>query len=271
MPEHSDLGNRMKAYESAYTNDRLMPGLPAIARLDGRSFHSFTKGLERPYDARLSNLMLVCAICMAKETNALMVYTQSDEITLIWMPEIGSQMLFDGKIFKLQSILAAQLSIYFYKGLESYLPEKVGKMPLFDCRVFNVPNRTEETNCLLWRELDATRNSISMAAQAVFSHKELMNKGQAAMQEMLWQRGINWNDYPDYFKRGVYVQRRRTLRPFTAEEIESLPPKHAARTNPNLEVERKDYYAVEMPPITRVTNRVAVIFEGAIPQSCSSN
>jgi tRNA(His) 5'-end guanylyltransferase len=140
--------------------------------------------------------------------------------------------------------------------------DKVKQMPTFDSRVWNVPNLTEAANCFLWREKDATKNSVSMAAQAYFSYKELQNKSQSEMQEMLWsKKDINWNNYPDFFKRGTYAARRKVSRPYTTEELEMLSPKHAARTNPELLVERMAVVLLEMPPFVRVQNREEVLFQ----------
>lgn len=247
-----------------------MPLLPVIARLDGRAFHSFCKGLQRPYDERLSMLMIDCTKYLVQETNACCGYTQSDEITLGWFSaDFDSEIFFDGRVSKMLSILAAMQSVYFNKMLPKFLTaEYAAKMPTFDCRVWCVPNLDEGANAFLWREHDATKNSISMAARTYYSHSQLDNKNGPAMQEMLWQKGVNWNDYPTYFKRGTFVQRKKTLKPFTAEEIDRLPPKHKARTGSpdSLFFERTEYAAIDMPPFGKVINRPAVIFEGAEPK-----
>lgn len=117
-----------------------------------------------------------------------------------------------------------------------------------------MPTREEAANTFLWRERDATKNSISMAARTMYSHGELQDR---EMQELLFQKGINWNDYPPIFKRGTFVLRRRVERPFTAVELGALPPRHEARSNPALVVERVEVRAVELPPLGRVTNRAA--------------
>ena len=114
-------------------------------------------------------------------------------------------------------------------------------------------------------EDDATKNSISMAAQSMFSHKELHGKDSNAKQAMMLERGRNWNDYPARFKRGSFVQRQKKMMPFSFDELEKLPPKHEARTNPNLQVMRSTYEIIDMPPLGTVTNREAVIFEGDGP------
>jgi tRNA(His) 5'-end guanylyltransferase len=254
----------MKGYEAAEAMRRL---LPVCVRLDGKAFHTFTRGLPRPYDERLSRLMVETTRHLVAETNARIGYTQSDEISLVlYSSDPKSQIFLDGRVQKLTSILASMATAAFHRHLPDFVPEKAGALPLFDCRVWNVPTLDEAVNTLIWRELDATKNSISMAAHAHFPHGRVHGLDGAQMQELLFrEKGINWNDFPAFFKRGTYVQRRRVLRPFSAAEIEQLPPKHAARTNPDLVVERAEVRAIELPPLARVVNRVAVVFEGADP------
>ena len=264
-----DFGDRMKLYEMSEAGRKFMPLLPVVARLDGRSFHNFCKGLNRPYDERLSNLMIACTKYLVQETNANCGYTQSDEITLAWnVLDFNSEIFFDGRISKMMSVLAAMQSVYFNKHMSEYLGEEyASKMPTFDCRAWTVPNIMEAANAFLWREQDATKNSISMAARTYYSHKEVENKNGPQMQEMLWQKGINWNDYPAFFKRGTFVQRKKTQKPFTVEELDKLPPKHKARTEQNgLFFERTEFVALDMPPFGKVINRPEVIFSGEEPK-----
>jgi tRNA(His) guanylyltransferase len=267
MSDKTALGDRIKWYESRYTKTQFMPLVPVIARMDGRSFHTFTKGLKRPYDERLSRLMADTAKYLVQETNARCGYVQSDEISLVWLAEDWeSEIFFAGKLQKMNSILAAMTTAYFNRKLAEYLPEKAGQLPLFDSRVFQVPTDYEAVNCFIWREQDATRNSVQMAARAYFSHTECENKGCGELQEMLWSRhGVNWNDYPGFFKRGTYIRRREAARPFTADELEALPLKHEARTNPDLTVRRSAVVEEDFPPMARVTNREDVILRGATP------
>jgi tRNA(His) guanylyltransferase len=105
-----------------------------------------------------------------------------------------------------------------------------------------------------------------MAAQAFYSHKELMGKNGSDKQEMLFQKGINWNDYPSFFKRGTYVQRKRVVTPFSQSEIEKLPPKHNARKDPNFLVERWIIDRVELPKLSSIENSVDVIIWGKEPK-----
>jgi tRNA(His) guanylyltransferase len=261
------LGDRMKGYETIEAGRRFMRYLPVAARIDGRSFSAFTRGLGRPYDERLSRLMVETTLALVRESSARVGYTQSDEISLVFFAEGKDAVYFDGRVQKMVSQLAAQATAVFNRLLPEYLPEKVGTLPTFDCRVWAVPNLTEAANLLLWREFDATKNSVSMAARAYYSHKALLGKSSREMQEMLFEKGVNWNDYPAFFKRGTYVQRRKVSRPFTADELTVLPPKHFAHANPNLEVERTDYVRIHMPPLNKVVNRERVLFCGEEPQT----
>jgi tRNA(His) guanylyltransferase len=261
------LGDRMKMYEMAEAGRRLMPLVPVLARIDGRAFHSFTKGMARPFDPDFSAAMIETTAALVHETNACMGYTQSDEITLAWhSTDLKSQIWFDGRVCKMVSQLAAHATLEFYLAITRRRYECGSKKPTFDARVWTVPNRTEAANVFVWREWDATKNSISMAASEHYSDRELHGKNGSQKQEMLFQRGVNWNDYPAYFKRGTYVQRRKVLKPFTVEEFERLPPKHEARTNPGLLIERSEITVLDMPPITSVVNREAVIFDGCSPE-----
>lgn len=267
MTDKSTLGDRMKLYEGQESGRRFLPLLPVCARLDGKAFHTFTRGLRRPFDERMSRLMIDTTRFLVDQTNAAVGYTQSDEISLLWHPaDPRIQIFMDGRIQKMTSILASIATAFFNDRLPSALPDKVGTLAFFDCRVWTVPNRDEAANAVLWREQDATKNSISMAAQAHFPHAELAGRTGPQMQEMLFTRsGVNWNDYPAFFRRGVYVQRRTKVRPFHVEELASLPERHEARTNPDLVVERSEVVELDLPPLAQVTNRVEVLFEGAEP------
>lgn len=254
-------------YESAEAGRRFMPLIPIVARIDGRCFSKFTKGMIRPYDSKMSYAMVETARFLVEETNANIGYTQSDEISLAWhSDDIRSQVWFDGRIMKMTSQLAALATLKFNQLVrQNMLPDFQDRNPTFDARVWQVPNRTEAANMFVWREWDATKNSITMAASHYYSHNELQGKNGAEKQEMLFQKGVNWNDYPAFFKRGTYVQRRKVVRKYTITELDNLSPEHHAHKNPNLEIERTDVMVLDLPPITSVQNREDVFFEGAEP------
>ena len=100
-----------------------------------------------------------------------------------------------------------------------------------------------------------------MAAQSLYSHSQLLNKSSNEMQEMLFQRGINWNDYPVRYKRGAFFRRTKRFTKFTTEEIERLPLKHDARANPDPMIERHVIEPVVFEsPLRQVEDRVSYIF-----------
>lgn len=135
-------------------------------------------------------------------------------------------------------------------------------MPTFDCRVFNVPSLEEASNVFVWRQQDAIRNSIEMAARAHFSHKECLSKTCAQLQEMLFQRkGINWAHYEDDFRRGSFVRKTYVERRYAPVEIADLPPKHEARSNPNLVVRRRTFVTSSFE-VARLCNRQETLFLG---------
>jgi tRNA(His) 5'-end guanylyltransferase len=268
--DKTSLGDRMKWYECRYAH-QVMPMIPVIARVDGRSFSKFTKGLDRPYDDRMSELMVKVTIALVGETNARCGYTQSDEISLVWLAEDpDAEIFFGGKLAKMISVVGSLATVHFNNLLPDFLPERVDRLPVFDNRVWEVPVLYEAANYFVWREQDATRNSISMAARVFYSHDECHGKTSSEMQEMLFQKGQNWNDYPRHFKRGTYVRKQSVLGPvWTPEEIAALPPKHHAHQQPDLKVARTAIMEEDFPPLTQITNREEVLLFGAdVEVSC---
>lgn len=230
----SDLAKRMKEYEKR-NRYYLQRRMPVILRLDMRAGHSFTKGFERPFDEVFIKTIQDTAKYLCENIqNCKLSYQQSDEITLLLVDyeKINTDCFFEYRIDKLCSIAASMATMKFnqvfkelsYRESENleticrknpYLENRdyltkisnvhtnsAEKGAMFDCRCFNIP-KEEVTNCIYWRQLDASRNSIQMVGQANFSHKELQNKSCNDIQDMLMtQKYINWNDLPIYQKRG---------------------------------------------------------------------
>jgi tRNA(His) guanylyltransferase len=261
-----EFGDRMKEYEMVEAGRRFIPLLPVIARLDGCNFSSFTKGFARPYDDRMMGLMTETAKHLVDFTHACCAYTQSDELSLVFYSDtIKSQIFLGGRIQKMTSRLAARASSHFTRLLPEYIPERANAIIEFDCRCWVLPNLQEAINTLIWREIDCTKNSVSMVCREYYSHKQMDGLGRADQMDLLMAKGINWDKYPDRFKRGTYIQRKKSIRKFTPQELEDLPEKHEARINPNLEVERSDVVIISMPPLTKVINKEGVIFRGEDP------
>ena len=256
------LGDKHKMFESREAGQRLMPGLPFVVRLDGRSFHTFTRGLARPYDERLSRAMIETTKFLVSETHASVGYTQSDEISLAFPnTDPDASIMFKGRIQKICSILAALTSVKFNRLVLANLQEKSHLTPVFDARVWPYPNLELVAEHFLWRETDATRNSLTMAAHAFYSHKELHKAGYEKKHEMLYAKGINWNDYPAFFKRGTYVRRESVTKELTAAELARIPEGR----RPNGPVVRSELREVTMPALTRVANVHGVLFFGEEP------
>lgn len=258
----SAFGDRMKLYESL-SDQRMMPLAPVCVRIDGRAFHTWTRGLNKPYDDRLRETMIDVSVDLVHETNARIAHTFSDEISLVFLQEdFKSEIFFGGKLQKMCSVLASLTTGYFAQRYIKHFGKEQFRFPAFDCRVWNVPTIDEASNYLVWREQDAVSNSIQMAARSMYSHKQCHKKTSDELQEMLHQKGINWNDYPAKHKRGQYVKRIKKVRPFTSDEMDKLPEKHEARRNPELKIERTDVERIEVLPITKMTHeeRIQLFF-----------
>lgn len=259
--DRDEFGDRMKAYEFVETSRRLDPHLPIYARIDGRAFSSFTRGMPRPFSQTMTDAMVETAKYLVDQTHARIGYTQSDEISLIWLadPPAGD-VFFSGKVLKMASVLASMAAAKFATVCP---PGYEHKLPHFDARVFQLPSKTEGANAILWRALDARKNAISMVAQAHFSPKQLHGEGQADMLSMLTEIGVEFEDFPVAFKRGTFVRRVTEMRNLTSEELARIPYQH----RPDGPVMRSSVVAVDMPPFATVTNREAVVFDGEEPDA----
>ena len=225
MPVKDELGTRMKEFYEGVPKTRLVRRMPVAIRIDGKAFHTFTRGFQKPFDEILVKSMQDTMKYLCENIQGCILgYTQSDEITLILVDyqNLNSCAWFDYEVQKMCSIAASMATMAFNKfftknvnyfemtheyddTINEYCTTLVNaaeKGAMFDARVFNIP-KEEVCNLIYWRQLDATRNSIQMVGQANFSHKELQNKSCNMIQEMLFaEKGINWNDYPTYLKRG---------------------------------------------------------------------
>lgn len=260
------LGDWCKFLEKNFSPEIMIPTLPVIIRLDGNSFHNWTKGLKRPFDGDLTSLMVDTTKFLVKETNAIVGYTQSDEITLIlYSGDRKSAIYNDGKKQKILSKLTGALTPYFNEIRKQYLPNH-NKIANFDCRIYQTPTLHDACVQLLWRENDATKNSIAMLAQSLFPHEDLLHLNGSQLQDkMMLEKNVNWNDLEVRFKRGSYVKRIKTSKPFSTEELSSLPSAHNAHKNPNLIIERSIVQNIEYPIFNKITNQMDVIFNDAEP------
>lgn len=208
------LGNLLKLQEQVEAGRKADPYLPLMARIDGKCFSKFTNGLSRPFDRRFVKLMVETTKHLVDISEAKLGYCQSDEISLYWHLNkekySNSQYWFDGKFQKLTSVLASSASSFFVGNLPKFLPERVGCYPVFDCRVWNVPDMVHVYKNFLWRLNDATKNSVSMYAHHhQFSHKFLQGKTCKEMKTLLKESGFMWENLPTSFTHGTYVIKER--------------------------------------------------------------
>ena len=226
MSIRDELGTRMKTFYEAVPDTKLVKRMPVAIRIDGKAFHTFTRGFKRPFDEVLIKTMQQTTQYLCQNIQGCVLgYTQSDEITLILVDyqTLTTEAWFDYRVEKLCSISASMATMafnkFFYENVFQYngmasmdmsnkkYPYKeiyakaIEKGAMFDARCFNIP-KEEVTNLIYWRQLDASRNSVQMVGQAYFSQEELQDKSCSDIQDMLMTKGVNWNDLPTYQKRG---------------------------------------------------------------------
>ena len=237
--KRDSLGDRMKENYENRSKTYLVRRMPVIIRLDGKAFHTFTKGMKKPYDEIFHSTMNATMKYLCENIQGCKFgYTQSDEITLLLTDydTLDTDAWFDNNVQKICSVSASMATMTFNKYLREFtdnylksdawvnhyweeetekyastLKNALVRGAMFDSRCFNIPE-DEVTNCFIWRQQDATRNAIQMLGQCNFSHKELQGKSCNVIQDMLMiQKGINFNDMPTEFKRGVCCVRNRQV------------------------------------------------------------
>lgn len=217
--KYDEFGDRMKAYEKAFTSDKIDPSAYMCVRIDGKGFSKFTKGFNKPFDGRITNAMISTAKALTKETHASISYVQSDEITLIYPPTEGER-VFGGKVSKINSVFSSIATAYFNNHIRIH----VDKLAYFDCRVWSVPNAVEASNVLLWRVQDARKNSISSLMRWTCGHKKMENlSGKQMIDFMQKENGVDWHDLPNLWKYGTYVKPITYETYMTDEEMQDIP------------------------------------------------
>lgn len=225
-----DLGDRMKNQYEDRTRYSLPRRTYTLIRLDGKAFHTYTRGLKKPFDYDLFTDIDNAIIAMLADVQgAVFAYTQSDEISILLTDFATPQTSawFDGNLQKVATIAASKMTAKFNRNryaryiwdtnddAMTIVTKGEGdrwnfiegcKDAEFDARVFTIPDRIEVMNYFIWRNQDCARNSVSMVAQSLFSHKELQGKSTATMHEMMHAKGVNWaTDFPDGAKNGRLI------------------------------------------------------------------
>ncbi len=259
MSQKDSLGDRMKEHYENRTRYLLPRRTYTIIRVDGKAFHAYTKDCLRPFDDMLMEDMDFTAVALCRQIEgAAFAYVQSDEISLLLTDFVNNQTQawFDGNLQKLVSLSAAIATAHFNSFrwqrilLNAENPKRLDLLreptAYFDSRAFTIPDPVEVENYFIWRQQDATRNSISMTAQAHLPHERLQGKTSDEMQEMLWQeKDINWNDMPGGFKRGRCIVREVVI------QDRKYTDKRTGETQTAAGVERHAWEPVTPPVFTR--------------------
>jgi tRNA(His) guanylyltransferase len=267
-----ELGDRIKDQYEDRTRFFVPRRTYTIIRVDGKAFHTLTKNFKRPFDPILMRIMDNTARALCKEIQgARFAYTQSDEISILLtdFSSIQTNAWFDGNVQKMCSVAAACATAHFNREMMQNGVNRQGTFPvaMFDGRVFTIPDPIEVENYFIWRQNDASRNSIQMAARAVYSHKELDGKNVGQLHELLHAKGINWNNYTSGEKRGrCIVKERRDMSTYPAgytgfQNGQAKPPETIIRhewvslagdlVNPVGEAGKADPCPNETPVFTR--------------------
>lgn len=255
------LGDRMKTFYENRTRILLPRKTYTLLRIDGKAFHTYTRGLKKPFDLGLMEDMNDTAAYLCKNIQgAKFAYVQSDEISILVtdFDDIVTDMWFDGNLQKMASVSASLATARFnqlrmnrscWDGLDvdGYLDgDDINnfKLATFDSRVFQIPQSVEVENYFIWRQQDAVRNSIASVAQSLYSHRELNGKTSNEQQEMIFQKGINWNDYTSREKRGGFIERVTYV---NDKNIMTIPHQEIAFND----TVRKKWETVECPIFTQ--------------------
>lgn len=243
------LGDRMKDYE-VRSKTYLPRRTYTLIRIDGKAFHTFTKGFKKPYDMDLINAMDYTTKMLCSEIQGCKLgYTQSDEISLLLtdFDKIGTDAYFDGSVQKITSITASMATAFF----NDYMRENgiTDKLAFFDSRVYIITEGVEVENYFIWRQQDCVRNSISMTAQSLYSHNELNGVNTTKMQDLCIEKGVNWNDLPAGFKRGRMIWKENYETEIDTEKFSGLVTRSRWAINPAIWITK------ERPKFSRLIPR----------------
>ena len=229
--DKTSLGDRMKAYE-AIPKNFLMRRTPVIIRIDGKAFHTFTRGFDKPFDSVIQTCMEETMKYVCENVQGCVLgFTQSDEISLILCDyqRLETDAWFGYNVQKIVSISASLATFAFNHVLGNiaadlfsendntftektdFLMGKINQGAFFDSRCFTI-SKEEVCNYMIWRQRDATRNSILGLAQSLYSQKQIEGINTKKLQDkMFTEKGVNWNDLTTYQKRGSCCIKKRNL------------------------------------------------------------
>jgi tRNA(His) 5'-end guanylyltransferase len=284
------MGDMLKAIEGHETSRQVVPGECAMIRLDGMVFSKFTSSLEKPYDTLMADAMKATATRLLEDCSPDFVYTQSDEITMVFGPD--KILPFDGRLMKMAGAYAGQAStIFAFEALKRFRnginnclrsvePERQQeqvaafleffdwmdrKAPAFDGRAFSVEPEIA-AQFLVWREIDARRNASLGAGRATFTQAQLGGKSPGDIKDMLTEIGIDfYTKYPNHYRRGTFMRKRQVKMMLTEEELARIPEKIRDSKRGQTFVRSRVVEVEDRPPFYAMENVAAFVFEDAEP------
>lgn len=225
------LGDRVKAFEDQANDERFQPNAFIIARVDGRAFHTFTKGMKKPVDTWLLDAMIDATIAVASDLKSRLAYVQSDEATFCWHypTQLLGELPFSGRKQKLCSVTAGVFTSAFITSLVRQSCDRFldvtgkGLYPAFDCRIWAVPSHIDQLDAFLWREKDAVKNAVSTAASTIATARELAGLKHRERLDLLQQRGFDWEGLPSTYRNGAYVRRMSRVEELSQDTLAKIP------------------------------------------------
>lgn len=256
-----DFGSVMKSLEEASGGGIKVPtGKPFAVRVDGVGFSKFTRAFEKPFDPQIMDAMLFAAEKIINDFQPVLTYVQSDEVTFLFSGDVEPPMA--GRVVKIASRLAAQMTSAFVYKISKGRPSLGSNgNPHFDGRVTWFEGKQAAVWNIQWRDMDARKNAVSAAAATVYSERELSGKNRGQRLVMLREAGIDFSDYPEEFRTGVYLRRVKELREMTEQELRDIPQQF----HPDGPVERSVIKRFHLPGLSGIQNLTDVIFDGADP------
>jgi tRNA(His) 5'-end guanylyltransferase len=238
------IGSRFKWIEKTYEHT-LQPRQPLVVRLDGNAFHTLTRSAQKPYDPQFAHCMRVTTAALVHHFHASCGYTQSDEISIVFdvgasdkndhdYENIEASLPYNGRINKLLTVMASKAGAVFNQTFMRtiagpnpgiWTDDHLKLLPCFDARVAGqFSDYTDVYENLMWRQNDAFKNAATMAACCHFSPRELHQVGTYRKIDMLAERGVNFDEFPEHFKRGVFIRKVKVRAP--VDDLQHIPEEH---------------------------------------------
>lgn len=234
-----------------------------VMQMDGNAFHTYVKGLKKPFDESLTGAMLFAAGKLVESTHPLVAYVQSDEMTFIYKVDDAKNFPFAGRLNKLYSLYASKVSVAFNKYMEIHEPSKANKDAIFDCRVMIFEDGEHDKSMLplVWRFMDCHKNAVSMIASAYIPHKQLLGKNSKERIDILKDVGVDYYSFPEFQRSGTFLKRIVVEKNLSDEELNKIPEQH----RPTEPVMRSVVEKYTLPDLLRMENVYGYFVDGDEP------